>query len=82
MAASTISCNVTSNRLLVTDQLSKRQFLIDTCLDLCIFPFSFLSLRKRDPNFQVKAGHNSTVKPYSIMTLSLDLGLLRTFGDL
>ncbi|GFQ76420.1 peptidase A2 domain-containing protein [Trichonephila clavata] len=59
---------------------SKRQFLIDTCSDICVFPCSFLSPRKPDPNFQLKTANNSTIKTYGFLMLSLDLELRRHFS--
>ncbi|GFX08951.1 uncharacterized protein TNCV_4165301 [Trichonephila clavipes] len=63
----------------ITDQLSKKQILVDTGSDLCVFPCSLLSPRKPDPNFQLKAANNSTIKTYGFLTLPLDLGLCRHF---
>ncbi|GFY59308.1 uncharacterized protein TNIN_315091 [Trichonephila inaurata madagascariensis] len=74
------SCHLGSSRLLVTDQLSKKQFRVDTGSDLCVFPCSFLSPRKPDPNSQLKAANNSTIKTYGFLTLPLELGLRRYFS--
>ncbi|GFY54544.1 retrotransposable element Tf2 155 kDa protein type 1 [Trichonephila inaurata madagascariensis] len=41
---------------------------------------SFLSPRKPDPNFLLKAANNSTIKTYGFLTLPLDLGLRRHFS--
>ncbi|GFX69439.1 peptidase A2 domain-containing protein [Trichonephila clavipes] len=75
----TTSCHIGSSRLLITNQLSKKQFLVDTGSDLCVFPCSFPPLRKPDPNFQLKAANNS-IKTYGFLTLPLDLGLRRHFS--
>ncbi|GFS42980.1 retrotransposable element Tf2 155 kDa protein type 1 [Trichonephila inaurata madagascariensis] len=60
--------------------MSKKQFLVDTGSDFCVFPCSFLSPRKPDPNLHLKAAINSTIKTYGFLTLPLDLGLRRHFS--
>ncbi|GFY43584.1 uncharacterized protein TNIN_176421 [Trichonephila inaurata madagascariensis] len=75
----TTGYHIGSSHLLVTNQLSKKQFLVDTGLDLCVFPCSFLSPQKPDPNFRLKAANNSTIKTFGFLTLPLDLGLRRHF---
>lgn len=69
-----------SSRLLyVTDQRSKRQFLIDTGAEVSVFPAT-----RRDKLFQtqgisLKAANNSTIPTYGKRELILDIGLHRTF---
>ncbi|GFY44027.1 uncharacterized protein TNIN_496311 [Trichonephila inaurata madagascariensis] len=75
----TTGCHIGSSRLLVTDQLSKKQFLVDTGSDLCVFPSSSVSSETRS-KFQLKAANNSTIKTYGFLTLPLDLGLRRHFS--
>ncbi|GFT44544.1 uncharacterized protein TNCV_2808011 [Trichonephila clavipes] len=80
LSSSVSCCHIGSSCLLVTEQLSKKQFLVDTGSDLCVLSCSFLSPRKLDPNFQLKASNNSTIKTYGFLTLPLDLGLRRHFS--
>ncbi|XP_055938144.1 uncharacterized protein LOC129968315 [Argiope bruennichi] len=76
----TTCCHGENGRLLVTDQLSERQFLIDTGSDFYVFPQSLLPHRKQDSDFQLNAANNSTIKTYGFLTLSLNLGLRRCFS--
>jgi hypothetical protein len=49
-------CAVTTSRLFVADMVSKRQFLVDTDSDLCVFPRKFTSGRKERVNYDLFGG--------------------------
>lgn len=78
VAAATDCYNV-SRRLFVTDQVTKRQFLIDTGSDLCCYPISWLPRRRENSDYELSAANGSKIKTYGMVNLRLNLGLRRDF---
>lgn len=72
-------CQSRGSRLLVTDQTSKQQFLIDTGSDLSCFPRSFLKDRRTATDYELSAANETTIKTYGELPLNLNLGLRRDF---
>jgi hypothetical protein len=70
---------VTTSRLFVTDRVSKRQFLVDTGSDLCVFLRKFTSGRKERVNYDVFAANGTTIPTYGWLSINLNLGLRRDF---
>jgi hypothetical protein len=70
-------CTVITSRLFVTDRLSKRQFLVDTGSDLCVFLRKFTSRRKERVNYDLFAANGTTIPTYGWLSLNLNLGLRR-----
>lgn len=68
-----------SRRLFVTDQETKRQFLIDTGSDLCCYPHHWLSIRRKPSNYDLSAANGSSIKTYGTINLNLNFGLRRKF---
>jgi hypothetical protein len=69
----------TIGRLFVTDRISKRQFLVDTRSDLCVYHRRFIPLRKERVNYDPCAANGTTIHTYGWLPLNLNLGLLRDF---
>jgi hypothetical protein len=72
-------CALTTGRLFVTDRVSKRQFLVDSGSDLCLFPCKFTSGRKERVNYDLFAANGTTIPTYGWLSLNLNLGLRRDF---
>jgi hypothetical protein len=69
----------TTGRLFITDRLSKRQFLVDTGSDLCVYPRRLIPRRKERANYDLCAANGTTIHTYGWLPLSLNLGLRREF---
>lgn len=73
-------CESVTNRLFITDSTSKLQYLVDTGSDLCVYPVSFLRAQRRHKtNYELYAANNTIIATYGWFSLSLDLGLRRSF---
>ena len=72
-------CTSSTSCLFVTDQNTKKQFLIDTGSHLCCFPKGFLSTRHSATSFQLNAAINSSIKTYGFIMLNLVFGIRHTF---
>jgi predicted aspartyl protease len=70
---------VTTSRLFITDRVSKRQFVVDTGSDLCVFPRKFTSGRKERVNYDFFAANGTTIPTYGWLSLNLNLSLRRDF---
>jgi predicted aspartyl protease len=70
---------VTTSHLFIIDRVSKRQFLVDTGSDLCVFPRKFTSRRKESVNYDLFAANGTTIPTYGWLSLNLNLGLRRDF---
>lgn len=68
-----------SRRLFVTDQTTKRQFLIDTGSDLCCFPHHWLPAKRKSSDYDLCAANGSSIKTFGTLTLTLNFGLRRKF---
>ncbi len=69
-----------SSRLLyVTDQCSKRQFLIDTGAEVSVLPATRQDRIGQPKGISLKAANNSTISTYGRRELTLDIGLHRKF---
>jgi hypothetical protein len=66
-------------RLFITDRSSKRQFLVDTGSDLCVYPRRLVPRRKERVNYNLCAANGTTIHTYGWLPLSLNLGLRRDF---
>lgn len=74
-------CDSVCGRLFVTDAKTKVQFLVDTGSDLCVFPISYLGKRQRPKtNFELFAANNTVIATYGWLSVTLDLGLRRSFN--
>jgi hypothetical protein len=69
----------TTGCLFVTDRLSKRQFLVDTGSDLCVYPRRLIQRRKERANYDLCVANSTTIHIYGWLPLSLNLGLRRDF---
>jgi hypothetical protein len=69
----------TTGRLFVTDRSSKRQFLFDTCSDLCVYRRRLAPQRKERANYDFCVANGTTIHIYGWLCLSLNLGLCRDF---
>ena len=80
LVAETSSCPTSGRRLLVTDQVSKQVFLIDTGSDLCCFPRSYFHDRRAASSFELSAANSSIIKTYGYAPFTLNFkGLRRTY---
>jgi hypothetical protein len=72
-------CSTTTGRLFITDRSSKRQFLVDTGPDLCVYPRRLVPRCKERANYDLCAANGTTIHTYGWLPLSLNLGLRRSF---
>jgi hypothetical protein len=72
-------CATTTDRLFITDRISKRQFLIDTGSDLCVYPRRLIPRRKERVNYDLCAPNGTTIPTYEWLPFRLNLGLGRHF---
>jgi hypothetical protein len=68
-------CSTTAGRLFITDRISKRQFLVDTGSDLCVYSRRLIPRRKERANYDLCAANGTTIHTYGWLPLSLILGL-------
>ncbi len=69
-----------SSRLLyVTDQCSKKKFLIDTGAEVSVLPATRQDRIGQPKGISLKAANNSTISTYGRRELTLDIGLHRKF---
>ena len=67
------------SRLFITDQASKRRFLLDTGSDLCCYPRRWLPGRRARIDFDLQAANSTIIHTYGTARFSLNLGLRRQF---
>lgn len=68
-----------TRRLFVTDIETKVNFLIDTGADLCVYPRSMIrGPRQRSP-YELSAANKTIIYTYGTETMTLNLGLRRSF---
>jgi hypothetical protein len=72
-------CSTTRGRLFFTDRYSKRQFLIDTGSDLCVYPRRLVPRRMERMNYGPCTANGTTIHTYGWLPLSLNFGLRRDF---
>jgi hypothetical protein len=72
-------CSTTTGRLVIKDRSSKRQFLVDTRSDLCVYPRRFVPRRNEGANNDLCAANGTTIHTYGWLPLNLNLGLRRCF---
>jgi hypothetical protein len=68
-----------STLLFIMERLSKRQFLVDTGSDLCVYPRRLIPRRSERVNYDLCAANGTTIHTYRWLPLSLNLGLRRDF---
>lgn len=69
----------TTSRLFAYDNNSRKQFLIDTGADLCVYPRSMVTGPRRRNAYVLTAANGSTIHTYGTLPLTLNLGLRRSF---
>ena len=74
------NCNNSTGRLYVTDRASKTNFLIDTGVNLCVYPLSRLRERRTHSSYGLFAANGTTVRTYVCITLRQEFGLRREFS--
>lgn len=72
-------CPNISNRLFITDRITKIQFLIDTGSDLCVYPRSAVREPRPKTNYNLFAANGTAIATYGYIQLELNLGLRRAF---
>ncbi|XP_054287805.1 uncharacterized protein LOC129003534 [Macrosteles quadrilineatus] len=72
-------CQAPSRRIFVSDQKSNLRFLIDTGSDVSCYPKRLLRDRRTSTDFELSAANGSTIKTYGTCSMTLDLGLRRSF---
>jgi hypothetical protein len=72
-------CTITTGRLFITDRNTKRQFLVDTGSDLCVYPCRLIPRHMERVDYDLCAANGSTIHTYGWLPLSLNLGLCRDF---
>lgn len=69
-----------TGRLIITDQHSKTQFLVDTGSDLCVFPRSQLKTRCVITDLVLSAANGTKINTYGYVNFILNLGLRRDYA--
>ena len=72
-------CTTISDRLFVTDQVSKQQYLINTGSDLSVFPRRLLPERRICIDYSLYTANGTTIPTYGWASRSPNLGLRRDF---
>jgi hypothetical protein len=72
-------CSTTTGRLITTDRSTKRQFLVDTDFDLCVYPRRLIPRRRERANYDLCAANGTTIHTNGWLPLSLNFGLRRDF---
>ncbi|PNF27361.1 hypothetical protein B7P43_G02438 [Cryptotermes secundus] len=67
----------TTGRLFIADRVSKRQFLVDTGSDHCVYPRRLVHRRMERTTYDLCAANGTTIHTYGWLPLSLNLGLRR-----
>ena len=70
-------CSTSSGRLFVTDRVSKWLYLVDTGLDLCVFPRKLLPGRRERIDYDLYVANGTTIPTYGWTLQNLNLGLCR-----
>jgi hypothetical protein len=68
-----------SGRLFIADRYSKRQLLIDTGSDLCVYPRRLIPRRRERVDYGLCAANGTTIHTYGWLPLSINFGLRRDF---
>lgn len=68
-----------NRRIYVQDTRSRKNFLIDTGADLCVYPRSWLTGKWEKCAYELFAVNGSTIATYGSVPLCLNLGLRREF---
>ncbi|XP_018395959.1 PREDICTED: uncharacterized protein LOC108774366 [Cyphomyrmex costatus] len=68
-----------TRRLFVTDARTKVRFLVDTGADLCVFPRKMIRGPRQKSIYELSAANGTVINTYGTETLSLNLGLRRSF---
>lgn len=63
----------------VTDRVTKVRYLIDTGAEVCVVPPTLEDRRRRQTTPPVTAVNGSTIRTYGQRSVTLDIGLRRTF---
>jgi hypothetical protein len=72
-------CTTSSDRLFVTDRITKQRYLVDTGSDLCVFPRKLLPGCRERTDYTLYAANGTTIPTYGWTSRSLNLGLRRDF---
>lgn len=76
----TSAAGPTPSRLFyVSDRLTGTRFLVDTGAQVSVVPPARSDTRDRQGYFNLQAVNNTDIATYDVCSLSLDLGLRRTF---
>lgn len=78
MAASD-SCHTTSRLFYVTDRIAGHRFLVDTGAEVSVVPAARLDRQRSPQTAPLQAANNSAINTYGQRSLTIDLGLRRTF---
>ncbi len=78
--AATSAAGPTPSRLFyVSDRSTGMRFLVDTGAQVSVVPPARTDRRNRQGHFSLQAVNNTDIATYGVLSLSLDLGLRRTF---
>jgi len=79
IAATSLLGENTSCTLFVQDRRGKRRFMVDTGADVSAIPPTPDDRRSPDPQFSLHAANRSIIPTFGRRTLTVDIGLHRTF---
>lgn len=68
-----------SRLFFVTDRVTGTRFLVDTGAEVSILPFSSTSRNRKESSIQLQAVNHSPIPTYGEQSMTLDLGLRRTY---
>ena len=79
LVATSVVGQQTGRLLYVIDRESRLRFLVDTGSEVSIIPPSKAKRKKRQDTFGLLTANNSPIVTYGTRSLTLNLGLRRTF---
>nr|XP_037283629.1 uncharacterized protein LOC119176428 [Rhipicephalus microplus] len=71
------SYQLRGRRIFVTDQVTKRRFVVDCDSDMCCFPRTFLCDKRPCTSFELSVANHSTIKTYGSLRLNINFKNLR-----
>lgn len=79
LAATSVSGLPTSRLFRVTDKTTRVQYLVNTGAEVSVIPPSHIRRRGKPNHLTLQADNGTSIKTYGNQSLTLDLGLRRTF---
>ena len=79
LAATSVTGLLTSRLFYVSDKATGRRYLVDTGAEVSVIPPSRVERQRKCDHLTLQAVNNTSIRTYGKRSLTLDLGLRRTF---